>query len=198
MAENKPKNIRTQEIMDAAMQVFVKKGFTDTSMTDIMNQTGLSKGAIYHHYQNKKDLFLSLIDHWQNTHFPDFHQYDDKSLTSSQIFQKFSNEVSQKFRENPAVFLAELEFWSMANRDEEVRIKVKKLYGDILDLFENIINRGIDSGEFKQLDPKVSALSIMTAIQGIIWFTLFESNSFKGEKYLKYVMDFIIHGFQKK
>ena len=52
MAENKPKNIRTQEIMDAAMQVFVKKGFTDTSMSDIMNQTGLSKGAIYHHYQN--------------------------------------------------------------------------------------------------------------------------------------------------
>ena len=86
----------------------------------------------------------------------------------------------------------------MANRDEEVRIKVKKLYGDILNLFENIIKRGIDSGEFKQLDPKVSALSIMTAIQGIIWFTLFESNSFKGEKYLKYVMDFIIHGFLKK
>ena len=198
MAENKPKNIRTQEIMDAAMQVFVKKGFTDTSMSDIMNQTGLSKGAIYHHYQNKKDLFLSLIDHWQNTHFPDFHQYDDKRLSSSQIFQKFSNEVSEKFRENPAVFLAELEFWSMANRDEEVRIKVKKLYGDILNLFENIIKRGIDSGEFKQLDPKVSALSIMTAIQGIIWFTLFESNSFKGEKYLKYVMDFIIHGFLKK
>ena len=60
--ENKSKN----RIMDAALQVFVSKGYSDTRMDDIVEMSGLSKGAIYHHYKSKKDLFISLIEHWEN------------------------------------------------------------------------------------------------------------------------------------
>ncbi len=197
MAENKPKEIRVQQILNAAMQVFVKKGYADTHMTDIMERTGLSKGAIYHHYSSKRELFLDLIDHWHNYSIPDFHKFDESNMPAADILKGFAQEVVKTFKQNPAIFLAELEFWSMANRDEEVREKVRRLYGEILSLFEKVIKKGIETGEFKNLDPKISALSIMTALQGIIWFSLFESQSFKGEAYLRHVMDFIIYGFSK-
>ena len=48
--ENKSKN----RIMDAALQVFVSNVLFDTRMDDIVEMSGLSKGAIYHHYKSKK------------------------------------------------------------------------------------------------------------------------------------------------
>ena len=49
MAENKSKEERQGQILDAALKVFVNKGYADTRMDDIVNKSGLSKGAIYHH-----------------------------------------------------------------------------------------------------------------------------------------------------
>lgn len=197
MAENKPKEVRLQQIMNAAMKVFVKKGYSQTRMTDIVQKSGLSKGAIYHHFKSKRDLFLALIDHWEIYSFPDYYQYVDDEKSASQILNEFSSEVVRQFKKNPTIFLAELEFWSMANRDEKVRSKVKFLYGHILTLFERVVQKGIDQGEFKNLDPKITALSIMTSLQGITWFTIFESESFRGEEYLRHVMEFIIYGIKK-
>ena len=50
MAENLPKEERQSQIMEAAMKVFTKKGFSSARMDDIVKQSGLSKGAIYYHY----------------------------------------------------------------------------------------------------------------------------------------------------
>ena len=63
MSINIKKDSKTK-ILDAAFNVFVKNGYRDTTMSHIVSKSVLSKGAIYHHYSSKKDLFLSLIDHW--------------------------------------------------------------------------------------------------------------------------------------
>ena len=60
------------QILEAAFKVFVKKGYSKTTMDDIVDVSGLSKGALYHYYKSKKDLFLSLIDHWEIYTFKDF------------------------------------------------------------------------------------------------------------------------------
>ena len=72
MAENLPKEERQSQIMDAAMKVFTQKGYANARVDDIVRASGLSKGAIYHHYEDKEDIFLSLIDHWETQTFPSF------------------------------------------------------------------------------------------------------------------------------
>ena len=79
MAENLPKEERQSQIMEAAMKVFTKKGFASARMDDIVEESGLSKGAIYHHYKGKKDIFLALIEHWETQTFPDFYTKNEKS-----------------------------------------------------------------------------------------------------------------------
>ena len=69
MSEIKNKESSKLQILDAAMHVFVKSGYSKTTMDDIVAHSGLSKGAIYHYYSSKKDLFLSLIDYWENYFF---------------------------------------------------------------------------------------------------------------------------------
>ena len=194
---NKIKNNSKNLILDSALDVFVKKGYAETRMEDIVKLSGLSKGAIYYHYNSKRDLFLSLIEHWENYSFPDIFNKDLEKNTSSEILRQIVKDIVNTFKTNKKVFLAELEFWSLANHDSEVRDKTKQLYVKLLKLFKNIIDNGIKNNEFKKIDLDIGSLSIMTSIQGIIWFSIFEESKLSAEEYLNEVMEFIINGFKK-
>ena len=50
---------------------------------------------------------------------------------------------------------------------------------------------------YKNIDIDVASLSVMTALQGVIWFSIFEKTNISAEKYLNDVIEFIIFGFKK-
>ena len=194
---NTVKDKSKNQILEAALHVFVKKGYAETRMDDIVESSGLSKGAIYHHYSSKKDLFLSLIDYWEVNSFPNFLDNDYSKLSASDKLRNVITETVNTYKNKKFVFLAELEFWSLANHDKDVRKKTKSLYNKLLSFFKNIVHDGIKSKEFKDINVEVAALSIMTSIQGVIWFSIFEETSVSAEEYLNDVIEFIIHGFKK-
>lgn len=53
---------RKKLICEAAKDVFLQKGFQNTTMEDLMHATGLSKGGLYYHYRNKEAIFFDLLD----------------------------------------------------------------------------------------------------------------------------------------
>lgn len=63
MEEKKQKvgQIRKKEILDAAKRVFLRKGFADTVMEDIITETSLSRGGVYYHYKNKVEILHDLL-----------------------------------------------------------------------------------------------------------------------------------------
>ena len=63
MQEKKQKvgQIRKREILDAAKWVFLRKGFADTVMEDIITETSLSRGGVYYHYKNKVEILHDLM-----------------------------------------------------------------------------------------------------------------------------------------
>jgi TetR/AcrR family transcriptional regulator, transcriptional repressor for nem operon len=196
MAENKSKGERQFQILEAALELFVKKGYSDTSMNDIVNKSGLSKGAIYHYYNSKRDLFLSLIGHWETHAFPNLY-IKDENKSASEILKSFACVINETFQNRRFVFLAELEFWALSNRDEEVRNRTRLLYEKILSLFEKILHKGIVSGEFREMNTGKSALTIMTTLQGAIWFSIFQHQDFTMKEYLDENIDRLINSFQK-
>ena len=142
------------------MEVFVKNGYSEARMDDIVNKSGMSKGAIYYHYKSKKDLFLALIEHWETNAFPHFYDKNEIGISSSEILKSFSEVVADVFESRKYVFLAEVEFWAMANRDEDVKDRTQKLYKKILVLFEKVLKRGIINGEFKNINPKIASIDV--------------------------------------
>lgn len=54
------------KILDAALGVFANKGYHDTRMDEIVEESGTSKGSIYFHFPNKERLFLALVDQFAN------------------------------------------------------------------------------------------------------------------------------------
>jgi AcrR family transcriptional regulator len=58
----KDKETRISEIQHAAREVFFKKGFLSASIEDVAKKAGIAKGTIYLYFQNKDDLYMSLME----------------------------------------------------------------------------------------------------------------------------------------
>ena len=56
------KAARRAQIIDAAVSCFLEKGYTNTSMSDIIKASGLSSGSIYSHFSGKEDILVSAIN----------------------------------------------------------------------------------------------------------------------------------------
>lgn len=54
-----------KRIIETAFELFCKKGFKATKMDDIAHELGISKGAIYTYFKNKKDLFARMAQHYR-------------------------------------------------------------------------------------------------------------------------------------
>ena len=194
MAKNLPKEERMSQIMEAAMKIITRKGFANSRLDDIVKETGLSKGAIYHHYEGKKEIFLALIDHWETQAFPDFYSRRGRERSAVGTLRDFSKEMVKVFKARSYVFQAEVEFWSLANQDEEMRARSQELYEKIINLFELVIVKGIREREFLPVDSRSTAIYILSVFQGINWFCIFEDSVVDAEDYINNSIELIIKG----
>jgi AcrR family transcriptional regulator len=194
MTERRPSSVRRIEILEAALTIFVKKGYSEARMDDIVQEIGLSKGALYHHFQSKRDLFIALIEHWMDQFSPIERGGLMRAKPSREIILHIAKFTAKLFKRNPNWFLVEPEIWAFANRDKEIKEMASHLYGSVLNEFEALIKRGIKFGEFRDVNEGMIAMSIMTSLHGMIWFALFKPNDFSLEEYVDLNMELILDG----
>lgn len=58
----KEAEIRRNEILDAAEELFGQKGFDGTSTGDILGKVGIARGTLYYHFKSKEDIMDALIE----------------------------------------------------------------------------------------------------------------------------------------
>ncbi len=184
--------------MDAAQAIVVKKGYDQSRMDDIVKIAQLSKGAIYWYYKSKKDVYLSLIDYWFNEYSEGIlENFNDSDSASMQLKSLFNYFVDQ-FEKNPDTFKIMVEFWRTAGLDQDFNDKLQEIYSQFLEYIIDIIKNGINNGEFKKVNPRITALSILINIEGIHWFTLFDKSGVEAHEYINTISNFILNGLKKK
>jgi|TARA_B100000315_G_scaffold52495_1_gene46866 AcrR family transcriptional regulator len=189
---------RKEQIMDAALKVIISKGYENSRMDDIVDLSSMSKGAIYWYYKSKKEVYLNLVNYWVIKYSTVInHIVEEDDSAADQLKDVFDYFILQ-YEQDPSAFKALVEFWSLAGRDEDFHKKVDRVYTKFLEFLERIINKGVKSGEFKNLDVRVTALSIMVNIEGIIWFTLFDAHGLSAREYIKTITNFILSGLINK
>ena len=189
---------RKEQIMDAALKVIISKGYDNSRMDDIVDISSMSKGAIYWYYKSKKEVYLNLVNYWVIKYSTVInHIIEEDDSPADQLKDVFEYFILQ-YEQDPSAFKALVEFWSLAGRDKDFHKKLDKVYSNFLEFLERIINRGVKSGEFKNLDVRITALSIMVNIEGIIWFTLFDAHGLSAKEYINTITDFILSGLTNK
>ena len=190
-------NNKKDLIVSSALKIMSEKGYYGSTMDDIVAESRMSKGAIYHYYKSKKEVYLGVIESLENKYTAVFAEIN-KEDNSAKTLKKLFTTVSSQLKKDPTFFSSFSTFWSISSHDKDCRNAIQNMYNRFQKFIELIIIEGIDNKEFKKVDPKISALSLILNLEGVFWFTLFESKDIDAETYIDQISDYILNAYMLK
>jgi AcrR family transcriptional regulator len=154
---------RPEQIIKAALEVFGECGLANARLQDIAERAGVSKGTIYLYFPNKEELFREMIRQIAVAAIQRAEQANVPGTPQNQLLAFMRGYWA--FVRSPAfstiyrLVLGELhQFPDLAKfYADEVVARGQKLLG-------GIIQRGIDAGEFREIDPMVAARMLVAII----------------------------------
>ena len=191
-------DLRKDQILDAALTVLVQNGYQGSRMDDVVSESQLSKGAIYWYYKSKKAMYLDLVNFWVIRYSATINHLVENDQSAPDQLKSLFNYFIDQYESDPDPFIALTEFWSMAQKDNDFRAKLQKVYSQFLEVLEKIVAKGVKDGDFKKLDIRITAMSIMLNVESINWFTLFDTHGVSARDYIQTISDFILAGLLKK
>ena len=100
MAKKKARNTRGK-IIDAAWKLFYRQGYDDTTVEEIIEESGTSRGSFYHYFQGKDDLLSTLADVFDRkyeelseTMDPEMDRFDQLMYLNRELFTMLENSIS--------------------------------------------------------------------------------------------------------
>jgi len=184
---------RRAQIIQAAMACFSRKGYTNTTMDDIVAESGLSKGTLYWYFNSKDDLFSSATAAF----FEDFSQ---AALAGMEQFETATEKLRigarimvDLTRKAEGLFGLFIEYWLQSEYREEGR----RFWADMLVEYQativDIVEEGVRAGEFKPVDAKALVWAIMAAYDGLAAYGMFLPN-LDVEQVSQVFVETLLHG----
>ena len=180
-------------IKTISINLFYKKGYFATSISDIAREAGIQKSSIYYHYSNKEELLFDIL----KTTMVDL----DENLEAQIKGVQGAEEKMRAAIQSHVIFHME--------RQKEVIISDSELRGLTVDNYKNImkmrddyerkfqslIKERIEKGIFADMDFKVASYGIITMCTAVsTWFN--QSGRLSKEDVAKIYTDFLIHGLK--
>ena len=171
MTKKEPKEKRMQAIIEAAVEVFLKKGYEGASMEAIAKRAGLTKGGLYHHFRGKDEILQYVNDH----------------------FMEPVLDMMEKCRQNPSPtqglreYIREyLSYWDVHTKEvvftllSMVKIvssrkmwpRAEAYASGVASFFESMLELGIKAGELRPHDTKSRSWNLMASLDGIASYVI--------------------------
>jgi AcrR family transcriptional regulator len=163
---------RRQEIMQAALACFARKGYHKTTMDDIVAESGLSKGTLYWYFKNKDDLFLSLVKSYFLNMGQDTEDVLEQHTTASHKLRAITQQTVQFFLETKEFFNVFFEFWMQSALNEELNQLFSNILIQYREALATVITEGIEAGEFKTVDAYQLAFPFMAVYDGLAFYAM--------------------------
>ncbi len=156
---------RSREVVQAALQLFVERGFTATKLEDVARAAGVSKGLPYLYFRSKEDLFKAVIAEaileplTLGEQFVAAYEGHSADLLRT-LFEKF-----RAFNESPSGGVTKLVIGEAANFPDVARYFIEEIDQRGRRLFETVLRRGVERGEFRPIaDISATVLTIASPL----------------------------------
>jgi AcrR family transcriptional regulator len=155
---------KRRHLLDAAVRVFARKGFHASRVGDIAEEAGVAHGLLYHYFKSKDDVLEAV-----------FHENWSVLLTRIASVEETDEPAADQLRHITAIVLR-----TWLHLPDVVRVVIREfgrspeLAGRIgelaqpIDAIARVIQRGIDRGEFKEVDPRVAATVVYGSIDELL------------------------------
>ena len=167
-----------QDLLAAALAVFSRKGFDATRLEDIAEAAGVTRGAVYHHFGGKNELYLSLLETASNVGS----QAIEKAIQEGGTFLQIVNRIlvyslslleeDTRFRQVMALSLKTSQASGVGERERQ---QAHNLVQSIAGFFQT----GIGQGEVRpDLDPHTAARALLGYQNGLSMLWLANRDAF--------------------
>ncbi len=175
------KNKKRREILQAAMQVFARDGYHRAKMETVAEEAGIGKGTVYEYFKSKADLFLALHQHML-TELKSFYLKELSEIRKPTLMlERFIAVAFETFRAWEPFFLVFFDFWAEGGRGQQealLRTQMRQAYADARKDVAAIIDAGTHDGSFRQVDPTLTAASILASLDGLVLQWLCDRTAF--------------------
>ena len=147
-------NETKEHIIQTSLKLFLKKSYRDVTMKELVEKTGLSKGAFYHYFTSKEELFREIVQFFfsyglidyskMNTN--NFHQFlMDYAQTTLDSLQQLANFSSDEIDDNPFNFFFML--FEAVNRFPEFLTIEQEMHEKDIEIWGEVIGNAKQKGE---------------------------------------------------
>jgi TetR/AcrR family transcriptional repressor of nem operon len=157
------------EVLKKVTDLFWRKGYSATSMQEIVDASGLNRSSLYNSFGDKYQLYLACLKYYKGNNQSDFVKCLLNNSPKESLRQFFSNTAEFLMKKDTlqGCFLTK-SVAELASRDEEVAAFLNTNMQDMTHLFSDILTKGIEQGDFKkEMDVQGTALYLFTSLQGM-------------------------------
>jgi len=163
------KDERPEEIIAAAMKLFVERGFTATRLDDIARSAGVSKGTLYLYFKSKEEIFKTAVT---DSVLPEIAKAEaltkdysgDMRTLLATLMRSWANFV----RDTPVSGVAKLIVAESANFPDMAQFYYEQVVLRVRALFAAVVEKGITLGEFRKLPVDL-------VVKDLTWSLIFAS-----------------------
>jgi AcrR family transcriptional regulator len=194
------KEARPGELLDAALSLFVSKGFSATKVEDVAASAGVSKGTLFLYFSSKEDLFKAVIRTNLADHFPAWNQeFEDFEGTTPDMLEHAMVSWWQRIGSTDASGITKLVMSEANNFPEVVQFYDQEVIRPGHELFQRILQRGIDGGEFRKIDLDQA---VHTVYAPMIFLMMWKNSmglctagtQINPERFIDMQVDVLLHG----
>ena len=159
---------RPGQIIEAALQVFGERGLANARLQDIAAKAGVSKGTIYLYFPNKEELFREMIRRTAIAAIERAEQAAPQCTPTSQLLA-FMKGYWAFVRSPVFITIYRLVLGELHQFPDLAKFYAIEVVARGQKLLSGIIQKGIDAGEFREMDPMIAArmLVALTVMNGI-------------------------------
>jgi len=165
---------RKEAILQAATLLFSRKGYKETSTTEISEMTGVAQATIFYHFDSKEKLFLAVLEHTRELITREFESYMG-NRTFKNGLDMIENAISFYLYvagklENQFLLLHRHYPYEIAETNPVCRRHLEAIYDCLVDIFEGAVLLGQKDGSIVNNPARKMALIIFSMADGIVRF----------------------------
>jgi AcrR family transcriptional regulator len=167
MSKWEPKEKRIEDIVSAAVEEFLEKGYDGASMEAIARRAGISKGGLYHHFENKEQILFVANEKLSEP----VYGFIGAARENPDAIEGLRVYISS-YIDHWITHLKELNFFSLTMTKvlacRDMWPAFAGYFDDICGFLSELFARGIREGRLRAHDPSASATALLSALDGIL------------------------------
>lgn len=196
------KDARPAELLAAALDLFVERGYAGTRLDDVASRAGVSKGTLYLYYSSKEELFKAVIreglvpvyEHGER--MVDAHTGSAEDLIRNLLREWWETVGATNLGGIPKLMIAE-----SGNFPDVTRYYFDEIVSRGRKLVARAVHLGIDTGEFRDLPvDQIVRLMLAPVMLMAIWrysFEFCDTARLDPDSYLKLHVDVLLNGLRR-